>query len=227
MRLTTAVVAALLAGACAAGAPRTAGAPAPTSAAAASAPDAATGGAPAAAAADGPADRAAIRTELEAAYDQLEAAFARRDVDAILALRSPDFEADGPAGRDDAARMKEVLNHFFVLNQPPIQSRNTIVELTLDDPAGSQVTVDVLQQASRYQELAGKRRRVVHDVRQRETWVRTADGWRLRRVADIRDRHRWVDGKQIDPSQPYDPEAPEFVSDPPVEEPEFQGAHRR
>ena len=67
--------------------------------------------------------------------------------------------------------------------------------------------VDVFQKGSRYQMLNGRKRKVEHDVTQRDTWRRVEGVWLLASVDDIRDRHRWVDGVAVDPSKPFDPAA--------------------
>jgi hypothetical protein len=69
---------------------------------------------------------------------------------------------------------------------------------------------EVFQEVSRYRELAGKRRKVDTSVVQRETWLKTADGWKLKCVDSVRDQKRYVDGKRVDPTKPYDPDAPPF-----------------
>jgi hypothetical protein len=45
---------------------------------------------------------------------------------------------------------------------------------------------------------------------QDETWVRTPDGWKNRRVSNIHARRWNIDGKTVDPNQPYDPDAPPY-----------------
>lgn len=148
--------------------------------------------------------------DVRAGYDRLERAFAARDTTAILEMRTPDFSSVFPDGRRNGPEQNaEALRQFFVLNQPPMTSRNTIRSVERQVP--DTLVLNVFQEASRYQDLAGARRQVRHDVTQTETWVQTPSGWRLNSVCCIRDRHRWVDGKPIDPSKPFDPAAPPFT----------------
>jgi hypothetical protein len=72
---------------------------------------------------------------------------------------------------------------------------------------------EVLQEATRYRELEGRRRRVETSVVQRETWAKTAAGWKLKSVDNVRDQKRFVDGKRVDPSKPYDLEALPYEPD--------------
>jgi len=148
--------------------------------------------------------------EIRAQYDTLAIGFETQNVPLIMSRRSPEFTALLPDGRRQSTEeMTEALRQFFTLNHPPIKARYTIRALRLEAPDTAVVTC--FQQADRYQDLAGKRRRVKHDVTQQETWVRLPVGWRLAAVDSIRDRHRWVDGKPIDPSKPFDPAAPPFT----------------
>jgi hypothetical protein len=48
-------------------------------------------------------------------------------------------------------------------------------------------------------------------VVQTETWVKTNEGWKRFRIENEHDQIFYVDNKRIDPSKPYDPNAPEFV----------------
>ena len=154
--------------------------------------------------------RAAAERAIRAQYDVLERAFANRDTPAVLSTRAADFETFGPGGeRNDAAQMAEYTRQWFLTNQPPITVRFTIqdVRWVSDDEA----VVAVLQQATRYQELAGKRRLNRHSVVQDETWIRRDGTWKLRKVENIREKQRWIDDKRVDPSKPYDPDAPPFT----------------
>jgi len=147
---------------------------------------------------------------IEHQYARLARAFGAMQVDSILAVRSPEFSATPPgAPRQDAAQMREVLNQFFAVNKPPIHTWLTI--RSAERLGADTIRVVIFQQASRYQDLAGKRRLVEHDVTQDETWRREEGVWKLYYVGSVREKHRWVDGKPIDPSKPFDPKAPPYI----------------
>ena len=84
----------------------------------------------------------------------------------------------------------------------PIRVRYTIQ--SVDSLSARRARLVVFQQVVRYQEVAGMKRWVEHDVTQRETWVSTSAGWRLDAVDGIRDQHYWVDGRVTDPDAPVD-----------------------
>ncbi|HLM58545.1 MAG TPA: hypothetical protein VK422_20750 [Pyrinomonadaceae bacterium] len=158
-------------------------------------------------------DDAAVRKELEAQYLRLAEAHDKRDLKAIVGLKTADFHAIFPDGRvGDSKLMEQYSRQFLEGNQPPYNIRFTIQKLTVSENKLIAVA-EVLQEATRYRELAGKRRRVDTSVVQRETWAKTADGWKLKSVDDVRDQKRFVDGKRVDPTKPYDPDAPPYNPD--------------
>ena len=72
---------------------------------------------------------------------------------------------------------------------------------------------EVFQEISRYRDMEWKRRKVDTSVHQRETWWKSPDGWKIKSVDNVRDDRRYIDGKRVDPSKPYDPNAPEYDPD--------------
>jgi len=154
---------------------------------------------------EGDADVGEIRKQ----YERMARAFAARAVDSIATIRTADFHAVLPSGdRYDAAQMLDVLQHFFVQNKPPIRVWFTLRNASRTD--SGEIAIQVFQQGSRYQDLAGRKRKVEHDVTQRETWRRENGVWKFHSVDSIGNPHRWVDGKPIDPSKPFDPAAPPY-----------------
>jgi hypothetical protein len=155
-------------------------------------------------------DDAEVRLELEARYRELEEAHDRRDLKAILALKTADFHAIFPDGKvGDWKVMEEYSRRFLEMNDPPYNIRNTIQQLVVSENKLIAVA-QVFQEASRYRELEGKRRKVDTSVIQDETWSKTAEGWKLKSVDGVRDQKRFVDGKRVDPTKPYDPDDPPY-----------------
>lgn len=155
-------------------------------------------------------DDADIRKELDAQYKRLAEAHDRKDLKAIAALKTSDFHAILPDGRvADVKVMEQNTKQFIEINQPPFNIRFTVQKLTVSENKLIAVA-EVFQEAARYRDLEGKRRKVETSVVQRETWAKTSDGWKLKCVDNVRDAKRFVDGKRVDPSKPYDPNAPPF-----------------
>ena len=155
----------------------------------------------------------AVRAELDARYTELARAHDRRDLATIVAMKTPDFHAIFPDGNvGDARVMEEYSRNFLATNQPPYDIRIRILRLSVS-PNRLIAVAEVLQEASRYRELAGKRRKVETSVMQRETWSKVGGEWKLKSVDNVRDQKRFVDGKRVDPTRPYDPDAPPFNPD--------------
>jgi ketosteroid isomerase-like protein len=158
-------------------------------------------------------DDSEVRKELEAQYKKLAEAHEREDLKAIVKLKTEDFHAIFPDGRvGDSKMMEQYSKQFLERNQPPYNQRFTIQKLTVSENKLIAVA-EILQELSRYQELADKRRKVDTSVIQRETWTKTSDGWKLKSVDNVRNQRKFVDGKRVDPAKPYDPDAPAYNPD--------------
>jgi hypothetical protein len=155
-------------------------------------------------------DDAQVRKELDAQYKKLAEAHEREDLETIVGLKTADFHAIFPDGKvGDHKVMEQYSRQFLEGNEPPYGIRVTIQKLAVSENQLIAVA-EVLQEVTRHREMAGRRRRVDTSVLQRETWAKTADGWKLKSVDSVRDHKRFVDGKRVDPSKPYDPDAPPY-----------------
>jgi hypothetical protein len=154
-----------------------------------------------------------VRKELEAQYQRLIEAHNKRDLQAIGALKTPDFHAIFPDGKvGDSKVMEQYSKQFLENNEPPYGMKFTIQQLAVSENKLIAVA-EIFQEVSRYRQFEGQRRRVETSVLQRETWSKTAEGWKLKCVDSVRDQKRFVDGKRVDPTKPYDPNAPPFDPD--------------
>ena len=151
-----------------------------------------------------------VRKELEAQYKKLAEAHDRKDLKAIVALKTSDFHAVFPDGRiGDSKLMEEYSRNFLERNQPPFDLRFTIQKLTVSQNKLIGVA-EVFQELTRFQDLEGKRRKVETSVVQREIWAKTPEGWKLKSVDNVRDQKKFVDGKRVDPTKPYNPADPPY-----------------
>ncbi len=154
-----------------------------------------------------------IQRELEAQYKKLAEAHDKKDLKAILALKTADFHTFFPDGRiGDSKLMEEYSKNFLERNQPPFNQKFTIQKL--DVSYNKLIAVaEVLQELTRYQDLAGKRRKVETSVVQREIWAKTPEGWKLKSVDNVRDQKIFVDGKRTEPGKPYNLDDPPYNPD--------------
>jgi hypothetical protein len=149
-----------------------------------------------------------VRRALEQQYARIAEAQINKDIGAMRALRTPDFTVDMPNGqRWDLETSLNYSRIGFQQVQSNISISNTIESL---DVHGDEAVAVVHQRWSRMQMKGGKLRRVDTEAIQTETWVNTKDGWKLKHIGDIKPGRWYVDGKRVDPSKPYDPDAPEF-----------------
>ena len=149
-----------------------------------------------------------VRRALEEQYRKVAQAQINEDIEAMRALRTPDFTVDLPNGqRWDLETSLNYSRLGFQQVESNISISNTIESLDVQ----SDVAVAVVhQQWSRMQMKAGKLRRVDTEAIQTETWVNTKDGWKLKHIGNVKPGAWYIDGKRIDPSKPYDPNAPEY-----------------
>jgi ketosteroid isomerase-like protein len=139
-------------------------------------------------------DATKTRKELEARYQENASAFERHDLEAIMALRAPDFHTVTPDGtvqdREAMARYTEgFLNGVKKWNSQTV----TIDSLRV---AGDTAFAIVSQHVDR---MALRPDNALHHVEtwvtQRETWIRARGTWLLWRVDQLRNQRRLVDGR--------------------------------
>src|SRR6185369_7436803 len=119
-----------------------------------------------------------VRTELERLYELNEKAFTRRDVDAVMALRAPDFHTVNAEGiRRDRDAMRQYT-------QGVINGVDRWIELTFHIDSLTVANDTAIAIVSQYLDRMGLRPDgKVHHVQtwvtQRETWITTPDGWKM------------------------------------------------
>lgn len=152
-----------------------------------------------------------VRRALEAQYAKIAEAQKNKDIEAMRSLRTADFSVKTANGETwDLEQSLNYLRRGFEQIQSVIGLSNTIESLTVN---GDEAVVVVHQWFSRMQVKGGQLRKVETEARQRETWVNTPDGWKLKLIDDVRPGAWVVDGKRVDPSKPYDPDAPPYNPD--------------
>jgi hypothetical protein len=149
-----------------------------------------------------------VRQALEEQYVKIADAQRWEDIEALRAVRTPDFTVTTANGTIwDLQTSLNYSKSGFEQVDSTIAISNTIDSLTVKD---DQAVAVVHQQWTRMQVMKGRRRRVETNVIQTETWVNTAEGWRLKHIGNVRPGVWVVDGKRVDPRGPYDPDAPPY-----------------
>ena len=141
-----------------------------------------------------------VRKALEDWYQRNMAAFAAKDVAAIMALRTDDFHTSTPDGKVNTRTDMEARTRRFLEQIESFISQD--FQIGTIDVQGKYAAADVTQRTVRRQRLPdGTMHKVEARAVQREVWKRTADGWMLYTVDNIRDGGILVDDQPYKPAQ--------------------------
>lgn len=140
-----------------------------------------------------------VRRALEAWYDRNMAAFAAKDVAAVMALRADDFHTVAPDGQvSSRSDMEQRTRRFLERIDRFIAQENRIGTIEV---AGDLASADISQKTVRTQRFPdGSLHEVRSEVVQRETWRSTPEGWKLHKVDNIRPGSLLVDGRPQAPA---------------------------
>ena len=149
-----------------------------------------------------------VRKALEGRYAAISEAYRRKEPDVVLAMRKADFHSIMPSGQIwDAATSAQHTRAGFAQVETTLALTFGIGTIEV---YGDTAAAEIDQHWVRRQRKAGAVRHVDTHAHQRETWVRRDGDWLLWRVDQVSPGPWTVDGKQIDPSKPYDPNAPVY-----------------
>ncbi|HJR08829.1 MAG TPA: hypothetical protein VJ842_16335 [Pyrinomonadaceae bacterium] len=144
-----------------------------------------------------------VRKAIEAWYAQNTEAFKRKDVAAVMSLRTDDFHTVLPDGKKNTrADMQAYTERFLGRIEQWVSLDFQIGAIDVRDRFGDEkgkfASADVTQKTVRMQRFPdGQLHKVESGAVQRETWRETAKGWKLYRVDDIRDSGLYIDGQLI------------------------------
>lgn len=132
--------------------------------------------------------------ELELAYAANGAAFAAKDLEAVMSLRHPDFHTVDHGGKlSTREEMRERTRGLLERIERFDEARETIRSLELH---GDTAIATVFQETSRAQRLGdGALHKIDTTVTQREWWRCTAKGWQLWRVDEVEEGTLLIDGR--------------------------------
>jgi len=152
-----------------------------------------------------------VRVALEAQYAKIAQAYYEDEPDSVRALRTADFSVQLPNGTRQSTEDSEAyLSASFDQVERTLQ---VSFDIGIIDVQGDTAKAEIHQQWRREQRKAGQLRTVETEAHQREWWLNTPQGWRLFFIDDVRPGVWKVDGKRVDPSKPYDPNAGPYEPD--------------
>ena len=140
-----------------------------------------------------------VRKAIEEWYSRNIQAFKAKDVAAVMALRTADFQTTTPDGKVNTRSDMEAYTQRFLGRIDRFISLDFGIGTIQVD--GDLASADVTQATVRMQRLPnGSLHKVEARAVQRETWKKTPDGWKLHRVEDVRSEGVWVDDKPYQPT---------------------------
>jgi hypothetical protein len=147
--------------------------------------------------------------QIDAQYARIERAMIAKDAKQLFALYAPDFEVHTLDGKISSFGQSVAYSTAaFDQVKEDISISNTLLDMQACEPAMLKVTV--LQQWSRRQMSHGKLRLYQTVTVQDETWVLRDGQWKRKLVEHLRPGAWLVDLQRVDPTKPYNPEAPPF-----------------
>ena len=141
-----------------------------------------------------------VRSAIDAWYELNVEAFMKKDVAAIMALRTEDFHTVSPDGKvNTRADMKAYTERFLGMIDHFISQDIRIGTIEVE---GELASAEVTQNTVRMQRLRdGRLHKVEARAVQRETWKKVEEGWKLYRVDNVRDAGLFVDDKPFSPAR--------------------------
>src|SRR5882762_6833348 len=138
---------------------------------------------------------------LDAQFAKVAEAVRKKDLEALFAPYTPDFQAKEPTGQVwNREQTLSYLRNGFAQVKETIHTSNTILRLAVCGE--NEATATVLQQWYRMQMVAGKLRRMETNAVQDTHWVKTPDGWKLGSIDEIKGGAAFLDGKRVDVTKP-------------------------
>jgi hypothetical protein len=150
----------------------------------------------------------AARRNIEKQYQKMGIAQQNVDVQMLLSVTHPGFKAYGLNG--DVWDYKRVEMYWAGGLKQIVSTEATEFNIKSFILNNDTAVARINQVWKRKQWMAGKIRNVSTNTDQTETWVHTTDGWKKWKVTDVSDGTAIVDGKRVDITKPYDPDAPEY-----------------
>jgi ketosteroid isomerase-like protein len=141
-----------------------------------------------------------VRRAIEAWYERNIEAFMKKDVAAIMALRTEDFHTVTPDGKVNTRADMEARTKLLVGRIDHFISQD--FQIGTIEVQGELASAEVTQKTVRMQRLQdGKLLKVEAKAVQRETWKKLDGEWKLYRVDNVQDAGLFVDDKPYKPGQ--------------------------
>lgn len=117
-----------------------------------------------------------IQPVIQTNYNQINAAFVRKDINAATALFTPDYVSISPEGQKKTlVEFREHYNNLFTrFNIKLTSNKATIKNIAVND-SGIDVAIEQKTEGT----IAGANK-IIIDQTSRDSWLKTPQGWRLK-----------------------------------------------
>lgn len=125
------------------------------------------------------------RREIQQAYNKIDAALGRKDVDTAFDYDAEDcqyYDKKGHLLEDGSGRQQTI----DLLNQVDALKETDVITSFTGSEAGATVTVKEHAQVFLANTVTGRAARIAADAVFRDYWVKTDDGWRRKRSREIK-----------------------------------------
>ena len=117
-----------------------------------------------------------IQPAIQSNYNQINAAFVRKDMNAATALFTPDYVSISPEGeKKTLVEFREHYNNLFGRFNIKLTSNKATIKNIAVNPTGIDVALEQKTEAT----VAGASK-IVIDQTSRDSWLKTPQGWRLK-----------------------------------------------
>lgn len=119
---------------------------------------------------------AKIQPTIQTNYNQINAAFVRRDIKGATALFAPDYVSINPKGeKQNLAEFREHYNNLFTRFNIKLTSNKATIKNIDVNTNGVDVAIEQKTEGT----VAGFNK-IVIDQTSRDSWLKTPQGWRLK-----------------------------------------------
>jgi ketosteroid isomerase-like protein len=121
-------------------------------------------------------NNAKIQPTIQTNYNQINAAFVRRDIKGATALFTPDYVSINPEGeKQNLAEFREHYNNLFTRFNIKLTSNKATIKNIDVNASGVDVAIEQKTEGT----VAGFNK-ITIDQTSRDSWLKTPQGWRLK-----------------------------------------------
>jgi ketosteroid isomerase-like protein len=119
-----------------------------------------------------------IQPQIQTNYNQINAAFVRRDIQGATALFTPDYVSINPEGeKQTLAEFREHYSNLFARFNIKLTSNKATIKTIAVNSSGLDVAIEQKTEGT----IAGFNKIIINQT-SRDSWLKTPQGWRLKQT---------------------------------------------